>query len=425
MPPLAPNSRTPCWRGRTHEPTPTRFQECTRSLCRGTAHRHPLRPLVAVGIHLRVRSQLGLDRAAGVGIDGPLPLSLCSGVRLLSLPSACFRLLSFADHMGKTKAGKGDPSLGTMFALANLHPATLPSPRHSRLVQPYHICVHTMLGRCSARWGGSGSGGGGGDAHNGGGPSQGRSVFAVAGVTAAWPAIRKEVLCRRNRSTAATRSFLAQHNTSFAIALLPCPKHPILAFSHSSPAQPSPAQPSPAPIKPMLTPAAEEDECFPYSSPQALPRTERLSKFVNYLIHAILQRLPDNVKSTPALYHNKGFQQSSELIHSVLRSTQNFIPLSVIILSLIFISDLSVSPFKISAGSEPHLFLVSLMVAHKFSDDYAVVSTTWSRISGLPQGQISLLERQFCQAMNYNFTVEPEVFGRWQDYFDAHAAYWL
>ncbi|KAI9202237.1 uncharacterized protein BJ171DRAFT_398801, partial [Polychytrium aggregatum] len=97
----------------------------------------------------------------------------------------------------------------------------------------------------------------------------------------------------------------------------------------------------------------------------------------------------------------------------VLQATQSFIPLSVVIVALIFIRDIGVSSHQLSGGSEPHLFLVSLMVAHKFMDDHTVVPVTWSRLSGLPQKQINKLEQQFCMAMDYNFKVEPEVFRQW------------
>ncbi|KAI9206215.1 uncharacterized protein BJ171DRAFT_402419, partial [Polychytrium aggregatum] len=115
------------------------------------------------------------------------------------------------------------------------------------------------------------------------------------------------------------------------------------------------------------------------------------------------------------------FEHSTNLIHSVLVSTSSFIPVSVVIVAITLIQSIVLNRTRyISEGSEPHLFVIALMVAHKLHDDHSVVNVAWSKVTGLPKQTVALMEREFCLALDYRLFVHQHTYDQWVDYFVLH-----
>ncbi|CCK68638.1 Pcl5p KNAG_0B01960 [Huiozyma naganishii CBS 8797] len=59
------------------------------------------------------------------------------------------------------------------------------------------------------------------------------------------------------------------------------------------------------------------------------------------------------------------------------------------------------------------VFLICLILAHKFLTDNTFSAETWSKISGLPKKTLSDMERWVLKKLDYNLFVEAETMTKW------------
>ncbi|KAI9203771.1 uncharacterized protein BJ171DRAFT_475476 [Polychytrium aggregatum] len=153
--------------------------------------------------------------------------------------------------------------------------------------------------------------------------------------------------------------------------------------------------------------------------------SQRFAAFVNDLLFQFLGRDATNEPIDPqALAAAR--ELSANLVHSVIKSSFPVVTFPVLVVAMIFIKDIGSSKFPVATGSEPHLFVIALMIAYKYCDDAAsgLPTKEWSRITGLAPALLASLEREFCAAIEYNFYVDPDLFREWVAYFENHAELW-
>ncbi|KAF7723801.1 hypothetical protein EC973_001585 [Apophysomyces ossiformis] len=102
-----------------------------------------------------------------------------------------------------------------------------------------------------------------------------------------------------------------------------------------------------------------------------------------------------------------------KLTEQVLYATQ--LSESVVLLSLKYIDMLLQKYPKVhgAQGSEFRLFTVALMLANKFLDDNTFTNKTWSAISGMNVQELSKMELEFLDVLQFQLYVRKEEFDHW------------
>lgn len=118
----------------------------------------------------------------------------------------------------------------------------------------------------------------------------------------------------------------------------------------------------------------------------------------------------------------QGITQDSFLfgrfLKHVLKTTK--ISCTVLILSLKF-AQLFLRKIKTSSGlqyaeldsNQFRLFVTSLLLADKYSEDHPYTNKSWSTLSGLPVDDINLMERTFLATMQHDMFICEEEFREW------------
>nr|CAG8519009.1 9393_t:CDS:2 [Entrophospora candida] len=66
------------------------------------------------------------------------------------------------------------------------------------------------------------------------------------------------------------------------------------------------------------------------------------------------------------------------------------------------------------------MFLAALIVASKYLQDCNYSNSAWSKISGLPVGEINANEICFLQLIDYNLFISEDIFRRWSSFLLKH-----
>lgn len=114
--------------------------------------------------------------------------------------------------------------------------------------------------------------------------------------------------------------------------------------------------------------------------------------------------------------------QFRSFIINLIRHTQ--LPVSAISLALLYIlrlKQLSPRPIIGNPNSESRVFTVALMLANKFLDDNTYTNKTWADVSRLPLEDISTMEIEFLANMRYSLVVSAAEWSAWQ----SHLQTWL
>lgn len=98
---------------------------------------------------------------------------------------------------------------------------------------------------------------------------------------------------------------------------------------------------------------------------------------------------------------------------NILRTTQ--VSQSVVIVSLYYIYRLKTRRAGLvgQPGSEYRLFLISLILANKFLDDYTYTNKTWADLSNTPLKEVTKMELQMYAGIGANANVTPSDYAWW------------
>ncbi|CAJ0906539.1 5873_t:CDS:2 [Entrophospora sp. SA101] len=69
------------------------------------------------------------------------------------------------------------------------------------------------------------------------------------------------------------------------------------------------------------------------------------------------------------------------------------------------------------------MFLAALIVASKYLQDCNYSNSAWSKISGLPVGEINANEICFLQLIDYNLFISEDIFRRWSKILKSEGCY--
>lgn len=64
-------------------------------------------------------------------------------------------------------------------------------------------------------------------------------------------------------------------------------------------------------------------------------------------------------------------------------------------------------------GSQYRMFLITLIVAHKYTEDYPFCNKVWAKLTGFPTGHINEMERDFLHRIDHRIKVEVADFQHW------------
>ncbi len=79
---------------------------------------------------------------------------------------------------------------------------------------------------------------------------------------------------------------------------------------------------------------------------------------------------------------------------------------------------------KINIGTEPILFMIAMLLAHKSTEDFAYQTKDWATFTGLPSQMVCRLEREFLNNIGHDVHVSKVLFDHWVNYLCRLAAEW-
>lgn len=100
-------------------------------------------------------------------------------------------------------------------------------------------------------------------------------------------------------------------------------------------------------------------------------------------------------------------------VYTILSTTQ--VTQNVVLLALRFIYRLKMTNPQVKGrpGSEFRLLTVALMLGNKFLDDNTYTNKTWADVSGIPVGEIHVMEVEFLSNMRYSLLVSKNEWEAW------------
>lgn len=101
----------------------------------------------------------------------------------------------------------------------------------------------------------------------------------------------------------------------------------------------------------------------------------------------------------------------------LLRSIMNCgrITAAAMLLALFFIRRYRTTPRSElgCAGSQYRMFLVGMLLAHKYSEDHPFSNRVWAQFSEIPVMHVNIMERDFLLRINHRLSVEFQDFQSW------------
>lgn len=104
---------------------------------------------------------------------------------------------------------------------------------------------------------------------------------------------------------------------------------------------------------------------------------------------------------------------TKKLLHVILNRTR--ITTAAMLLALYFVHRYRLFPSTEvgCAGSQYRMFLVGMLLAHKYSEDHPFSNRVWAQLSELPISHINTMERDFLQRIEHRLLVQFDEFQEW------------
>lgn len=104
---------------------------------------------------------------------------------------------------------------------------------------------------------------------------------------------------------------------------------------------------------------------------------------------------------------------TQQLIHTLLNRTR--MTATTLLLALFFAHRYQCHPKtkRGSYGSQYRMYIVCLLLAHKYTEDHPFSNRVWAQLSKLPTGHINAMERDFLQHIEHRLAVCLIDFQRW------------
>lgn len=139
-----------------------------------------------------------------------------------------------------------------------------------------------------------------------------------------------------------------------------------------------------------------------------------LPSVINYITHS-------NMLNN--LYSKSLFDSSAHLVISFEKYLDRLIKLfevepNTVIYSFILLDRITRKGIYLSLENIHKLFLISLYVGAKLVEDIIFTEKDYSDISGIPQGELAILEKEFIKMLNYDLFVTEEIFLIYTKIFD-------
>ncbi|PJF19038.1 hypothetical protein PSACC_01144 [Paramicrosporidium saccamoebae] len=102
-----------------------------------------------------------------------------------------------------------------------------------------------------------------------------------------------------------------------------------------------------------------------------------------------------------------------KLLHAILNRTR--ITTAAMLLALFFVHRYRIFPDSEvgCAGSQYRMFLVGMLLAHKYSEDHPFSNRVWAQLSELQVSHVNVMERDFLRRIDHRLSVQLEEFQLW------------
>ncbi|KAI9205142.1 uncharacterized protein BJ171DRAFT_581350 [Polychytrium aggregatum] len=212
--------------------------------------------------------------------------------------------------------------------------------------------------------------------------------------------------------TPATMSSLALHPEQSSQRPVPPPPPPLL----SQPASHKTAQSQSIPLPPPSQSTSRSSSSKPSKPSRAAAAlcSRQFAVCVTALVYYSLGILPEHL-TKEEIMNDPNFAHSIAVIHGVLSSLSNSIPLTIVFISITLLQKRVRSEpiYFLMPGQESHMFITALMLSQKLLDDRSFKPGTWKRITQLDSAYLNALERDFCRVLSYQLSISPEEYQAW------------
>jgi hypothetical protein len=109
----------------------------------------------------------------------------------------------------------------------------------------------------------------------------------------------------------------------------------------------------------------------------------------------------------------QAFHATESLIHAMLHRTH--VSAFAMLLALYFVFRYRTLPLSEvgSAGSQYRMFVVGMLLAHKYSEDHPYSNRVWAQLSSIHVREINAMERDFLKRIDHRLSVTLVEFQRW------------